>query len=81
MRINTIEDIEEDIKDGYKIHFIDQVLDWSKATYNGEKVGFVEKVVEDGHLPCIATKGRFKMNDGAVKILDIEDLVFLYNVE
>ena len=81
MRINTIEDIEEDIKDGYKIHFIDQVLDWRKATYNGEKVKFIEKVVEDGHLPCIATKGRFKMNDNTVKILDIEDLVFLYNVK
>ena len=81
MRVNTIEDIEEDIKDGYKIHFIDQVLDWSKATYNGEKVRFIEKVVEYGHLPCIATKGRFKMNDNTVKILDIEELVFLYNVK
>ena len=72
MRINIIEDIEEDIRDGYKINFIDQVLDWSKATYNGKKVKFIEKVVEDGHLPCIATKGRFKMENGEIEILNIE---------
>ena len=81
MRINIIKDIEEDIRDGYKINFIDQVLDWSKATYNGKKVKIIEKVVEDGHLPCIATKGRFKMENGEIEILDIKDLIFLYNIE
>ena len=81
VRINTIEDIEEDIKDGYKIHYIDQVLDWSKATYNGEEVKFIEKVIEDNSLSCIAKNGKFKMEDGRIEILNIEDLIFLYNIE
>lgn len=73
-------DISEDIGEGYKLDYMSEVLDWSKATYKGEKIKLLEILKDDGEVSLITKTGKFELANGEIKILNIDDLLFSYEI-
>lgn len=76
LRIVT-EDLNTDIGETYKIHYNSNVLDWTKARYNGEPIEFIERI-RDNPDYGIDTKSKVRLSSGEEKIVDIEDLDFVF---
>ncbi len=83
----SIFDINEDMGDSFKIPYVDQVIDWSKARYNGHSVEFLGQTTMPKNNPQF-NAGTF---DDAVRIrisdtknevvVYLKELDFLYNLK
>lgn len=73
-------DINEDIGNSYKIDFNANVLDWSKATLNGESVKFIERIRSEKDYG-IDQEVKVELNTGEQKIINIHDLDFKFNLK
>lgn len=71
-------DTEEDIGDTYKIHFNNQVTDWSKATLNGKEIKFIQRIRFEGDFG-IDSEVKIEV-EGQEKIVNIKDLDFKFHV-
>lgn len=69
--------LDDDIGDSYKISFNTQVLDWSRAKYEGEPIEFIERIRENPDYG-IDQKSRVKLSSGEEIIVDIKDLDFAF---
>ncbi|MNL91040.1 hypothetical protein D3C81_07670 [compost metagenome] len=72
--------LEDDIGDSYKISFSSQVLDWGKATLNGESIKVLERVRKKPDFG-IDTELKVELNNGEQKIIDLKELDFKFNLK
>lgn len=73
-------DINEDIGDSYKINYNDDVLDWSKATLNGENVKFIKRIRREKDYG-IDQEVQIELNTGDQKVVNVYDLDFKFNLQ
>ena len=76
----VISDIDNDIGDGYGIGFNCEVLDWTKARYNGEPFEHIERIKETPDYG-IDTKNKIRLPNGEEKIVDIREMTFAFNLK
>lgn len=73
-------DLNEDIGNSFKIEFNNNIIDWSKARYHGEKIEFIKRIRETPDYG-IDDKSLFRMPNGEEKIININDIDFLFNIK
>lgn len=71
-------DINEDIGEGYTIHYNDNVTNWSYATLNSQPIKFIERIRETPDYG-IDTQVKILYNEEEI-VVDITDLKFKYRV-
>lgn len=71
-------DINEDVGDGYKIHFSEQIINKNRIMFNGEKVEILERIKNKPY--GIDTELKIKLPNGEEKHVEIEELDFGYHV-
>lgn len=73
-------DLEQDIGDHYSIEFNAQVLDWSKAKYNGQPFKMLSRVKETPDYG-IDTNVVIELPDGSAKVVNVRDIEFMFHVK
>lgn len=68
-------DLKEDHGDGYSISYPNEVIDWNKGQYKGEKFKFIEIVGPD-----YSNKVKIRTSDGAEIIVDTSEIEFSYHL-
>lgn len=68
-------DLKENHGNGYLIPYPDEVIDWSKGRYEGEKFKFIEIVG-----PCFNHRIRIKTSDGTEMDVDTSEIEFSYHL-
>ena len=75
----TIGNINEEVGNGYKIHYNTQILNPKNAMLNGELVEILERI-KDTPDYGIDKNLKVKLSNGEIKIINIEDLDFKYHL-
>jgi len=75
----TIGDINEDIGEGYKINFNEQIINRDKAEFNGEQVKILEYIKETPNWG-IDTKLKIELTNGEIREVEVEELDFRFNI-
>lgn len=72
--------INDDIGEGFKIQFNNQIINPDKATYNGEQIYILERIKDDPDYG-IDQNLKIKLKSGEEKVVNIKDLDFKFNLE
>lgn len=68
-------DLKENHGNGYLIPYPDEVIDWNKGRYEGEKFKFIEIVG-----PCFNHRIRIETSDGTEIVVDTSEIEFSYHL-
>lgn len=72
-------DINEEIGNGYKVSFNNQILNRDKATINGESIEILERILEEPNYG-IDRNLKVKLSNGEEKIVHINEIEFGFNI-
>lgn len=78
--IGPLCDLNEDVEEGYKIHYNSNIINKDMATLNGEDVFILERIKETPDYG-IDRKLRLKLPSGNEKVVNILDLDFKYHLK
>lgn len=68
-------DLKENHGDGYRISYPDEVIDWSKGQYKGEKFKIIEIVG-----PSLNRKVKIRTFNGTEVVVDTSEIEFSYHL-
>lgn len=74
-----IESLDEEVKETYKIHYNNEVINWNYGLYNGKPFKFIKRIIETPNYGI--DKKVLIEQDGKEFIVNIKDIDFKYLVK